>query len=612
VSLSTVSQVTQRSASASALLAVLLCLIWAAPAHAGFVPALGSPFSYASPTQALSVADGDRNGTVDVAAGGLTLRRGNGTGLLGGPIAVGSTGAVEGLAGGDLNGDGLRDYVAIAPGSPRRLEQYLAIPGNGFAEVTLLEDAGAATDVAVANVNGDGLPDVVVVRDEADPNVTTILGGTLDVDTYESGIGDPGDVEVGDLTGEGAPDVVVAGDEASVAVLENAGDGTFAAGDLAPTGASGATRRIALTHLDGDGRLDLLGTDSAAPSAVVALRGDGGGGFQPLGRRATGLPGAPSALAVGDVDGDGPADVVAGSSGGRFAVLRSNGSGGLTPAPGSPFATGDPAAGVVEDVVATDMNRDGQPDVVTANRGGSVSVQLNDATGLLTASPGGIDYGTLLPFSLAVTRTVTLRSTRGRLRITRLDLQGSRLFSAAGNGCVGRTLLLGQACTVTVRFTPPRKAKRYEALLSFDANAPAVVVPLSAAPRPPIVRRPRLKRKRVAAGRRLDLRYRLSEGALVRVQTQRPVRGRRVTGECVAARPGNARRRRCTLWHNAAKVTRRDLAGPRRFRVSTRVKRRSLPPGLYRLSISAMDRFRNRSEEKTVRFRLLSKQRRAG
>jgi hypothetical protein len=397
-----------------------------------------------------------------------------------------------------------------------------------------------------------------------------------------------------------------------VSVLENAGDGTFADGDLAPTGAAGVTHRLALTHLDGDGRLDLFATDSASPPAVLALRGNGGGGFQPLGRRAAGLPSAPTSIAVGDVNGDGPADVVAGSAGGRFAVLRGNGSGGLAPAPGSPFASGDPGASVVEDVVAADMNRDGQPDVVTANRGGSVSVQLNDDTGLLSASPGGIDFGTLLPFSPALTRTVTLRSTRGRLRITRIDLQGSRLFSAAGNGCVGRTLLLGQACSVTVRFTPPRRAKRYESLLSFDANAAAVVVPLGATPRPPIVGRPRLKRKRVVRGKRLDLRYRLSEGALVRARTQRARPGRRVAGECVAPRRGNLGRRRCTLWQDVAKTTRRNRAGLRRLRVATRVKRLALPAGTYRLSVSALDRFRNRSKERTVRFKLLPGQRRSG
>ena len=50
------------------------------------MPALGSPFPDAAPTQALAVGDGDRSGTVDVVAGGLTLRRGAGTGFLGNPI----------------------------------------------------------------------------------------------------------------------------------------------------------------------------------------------------------------------------------------------------------------------------------------------------------------------------------------------------------------------------------------------------------------------------------------------------------------------------------------------------------------------------------------------
>jgi hypothetical protein len=614
----TVSPVRILSTCVFALAASIAGLAGAASAQAGFAPALGSPFPYAAPTQALAVADGDRNGTVDVVAGGLTLRRGAGSGFLGSPIAVGAPGPVEGLAAADLDGDGLVDYAAIAPGispgDPRRLLRYVAVAGNGFTEETVLADAGEATDVAVADLNGDTLLDLVVVRDEADPNVTVVLGGALQLsDELESGIDSPSDVEIGDLDGDGRPEIVVAGNAASVSVLVNGGGGSFADGDLTPTGASGAARRIALTPLDGDGRLDLLATDSGA-ATLLPLLGNGSGGFQPVGPRATGLPGATASLAAGDVNGDGAVDAVAGGDAG-FALLLGDGGGGLSPAPGSPFPTWAAGGDTVEDVVVADMNRDGQADVVTANRNGSASVLLNADTGLMTAAPTGVDFGTLLPATGTQTRTVTLRSARGRLRLTRLDRQGSPVFSVRDVDCLDRTLLLGQSCIVSVSFNAPRRARRFEALLSVDANAAALVVPLSGTTRPPIVATPRLKRKRVKPGQRLDLRYGLSEGALTQVVTERALPGRRVGSRCVAPRRGNLKRRRCVLWHAIAKTARRDFAGRQRMLVATRAKPRGFgrkrrlgvayPPGAYRLGVSALDRFRNRSAEQWARFQIL-------
>jgi hypothetical protein len=640
----TVSPVRILSTCASALAVLIAGLAGAGSAQAGFVPALGSPFPYAAPTTAVAVADGDRNGTVDVVAGGLDLRRGVGTGFLGNPIRVGTTGPVEGLAAGDLNGDGLLDYAAIVPGAPRQVRRYIAIPGNGFAEEVVLPDAGEATDLAAADLDGAGLLDLVVVRrDDADPDeggsqdVTVVHGGSLDARHYESGLQSPHDVELGQLGGGGRPDIVVAGTEPRVAVLINDGGGNFAAGYPQPTGAAGATRRIALTELNADGHADLLATDSGA-AALHVLLGNGAGALQPIGPRATGLAGAAASVAAGDVNGDGVADAVAGGASG-FAALLGDAGGGLSPAAGSPFATWVAVPGdTVEDIVVADMNRDGQSDVVTANRNGSASVLLNDGTGLLTSTPTGVDFGEVLPASGLVTRTLTLRSTRGALRLTRLDRKGSRNFAIADVDCLGRTLALGQTCTLSVTFNVPRRARRYEALLSVDANAAALIVPLSATPRPPIVSRPRLERRRVRRGQRLDLRYGLSEGALTRVLVERARPGRRTARRgCVERRRGDLgqrprgdlrsrkadrkrrrgslKRRRCTLWHAVGRVGRRDEAGRNRLRIATRGKPRGVgrkrrpgpdyPAGTYRLGISALDHFRNRSAEQRLRFKIL-------
>jgi FG-GAP-like repeat/FG-GAP repeat len=611
-----VSNVPHRRTSTSFLGALIACLLWAAPAQAAFVSALDSPVSTGVTTRALAAVDADRNGTVDVAAGGLTIWRNDGTGRMRFPTAIGGPGPVEGLASGDLNGDGTQDFAAIAPGSagsPRRVLTYTAVPGTAsYIQATALEDAGDdATDLAIANLNGDGLADIVVTSEAAGSNVTVLLnqvGGFLDA-TYTSDLPAPSDIAVTDFTGDGMPDVAVAGGSGSVSLLVNEGGGTFADGERRPTGAAGSVGRLTATHVDADGLADLVATDAGATPAALVLRGNGAGGFVPLGPQPLGLPFAPISIATGDINGDGATDVVAGSGGGQFAVLHGNGQGGVSPAPGSPFRTDDPAGGDVTDLAAVDLNRDSQLDVATANRPGSVSVMLNSDTGLLAPSPATADFGVRAGRTAPSTRVVTLRGNRGRVRITRLERQGTSAFSIRDNGCVGATLLLGQSCSLTVTFTPPRRARRYEGLLSVDANAAAVIVPLTGTVRPPAVLEPRLRPKRVKAGGRMNLRYQLSEPARLRARFERALPGRRAGKLCVAPTRRYLERRRCTAWQRVSTVSSRDEAGANLLRLRARANGKPLAPGRYRLEITAADRFRNRSEERFAKFTVTPRKR---
>lgn len=599
----------------SSLGALIVCLLWAVPAHGAFVPALDSPVATGAEARALAAVDADRNGTVDVVAGGLTIWRNDGTGRMRFPTALGAPGPVVGLASGDFNGDGMQDFAAIAPGTPeapgvpgtpRRVLAYTAVPGTAsYIQSTALEDAGDdAADLAIANLDGDGLADIVVVSEATGSNVTVLLnrGASFDDAAYESGLPALSDLAVTDFTGEGAPDIAVAGGDNAVSLLVNAGLGTFTDGALTPTGAAGRVDRLTATHIDADGLADIVATDSGGAPAALVLRGAGAGSFVPLGPQPFGLPGAPTSIAVNDVNGDGTTDVVAGSAGGLFAVLLGNGQGGLGAAPGSPFRSDDPAGGEVADVAAVDLNRDGQVDVATANRPGSVSVMLNSDTGLLAPSPGALDFGIRAARTAASSRVVTLRSNRGRLRITRLERQGTSAFAIRDGDCVGRTLLLGQSCSLTVTFNPPRRARRYEALLSVDANAAAVIVPLTGTVRPPALLSPRLRPKRVKAGGRLNLRYTLSEPARLRAVFERALPGRRAGKLCVKPTRRNLKRRRCAIWQPVATVSRPNEAGPNLLRLRAQANGKRLPPGRYRLNISAADRFRNRSTERLIRF----------
>lgn len=552
--------------AAAGWLTAVVALAGAAPARAGFVPTLGSPFG-ADGARAVDVADVDGNGFADVAIGGtggaVVVRHGDGTGRLGPVAPLGIPGPVEALAGGDIDGDGRRDYAAVVPGEPRRVVVYRAAVGGGYSAATALEEAGAASDVAIGELDG------------------------------------------------AAPAEIVVADGGGVRVLSFDGD-AYAAGAPIDSGAAGSLARIALADVDADGRLDVVGADSGGAPAVVLLRGDGAGGFAPIGRRPVGLPAPPTAVAATDVNGDGRADVVAGSASGRLAVLHGDGSGGLAAA-GPSFSAGAVAAAVA-DLVTDDVNGDAQPDVVAANDSGSVSVLLNTDTGLLAADPSLVDFGALPAGSPPQQRTVVLHAVRGRVRITRDDLYGSGRFAVAGGDCVGRTLLLGQACTLTVSFTPPRRVGADSALLSVDATAAAVVVPVVGAVRAPLVADAAVRPRRALPGRRLLLRYELSEDARVRIRLDRALPGRRArAGRCVPTRRRNLRRPRCRLWEPLRSYRpRAAVAGANLLRLRARDGRRRLEPGLYRLAIVAVDAFRNRSEESHAAFRVRQRKRRQG
>jgi hypothetical protein len=93
------------------------------------------------------------------------------------------------------------------------------------------------------------------------------------------------------------------------------------------------------------------------------------------------------ALAVGDFNRDGRLDVtLANGSSGDQSVLLGDGSGRLSPAPGSPF----PIDGFKPwSTTVGDFNNDGKPDVATVNRSsGDVSVLLGDGRGALRAAAG--------------------------------------------------------------------------------------------------------------------------------------------------------------------------------------------------------------------------------
>jgi hypothetical protein len=146
---------------------------------------------------------------------------------------------------------------------------------------------------------------------------------------------------------------------------------------------AGGMNALAIGDLNGDGRADVAVANDYRNSATVLLnRGSGRFGRG----RDYGAGYAPYGIAIGDVNGDGSADLVVVNYGDTASVLLNTGNG--TFEPSAEYPTGD---GPWQPAIA-DLNGDGKADLAIADSGpDAVSVLLNKGDGTFRPK---VDYAT--------------------------------------------------------------------------------------------------------------------------------------------------------------------------------------------------------------------------
>ncbi|HSV93761.1 MAG TPA: FG-GAP-like repeat-containing protein, partial [Desulfobacterales bacterium] len=287
-------------------------------------------------------------------------------------------GDVRALAVADVDEDGLPDIVGSVQRQSSGIRVWLNRPGRQWASGRAPTEINSYAGLRAVDLNGDGHIDIVAA------NATSELQGGIQV-WWGNGKGGwvpgPGptvtgiymDVLAADVNGDGLLDVAGAGwgNPGGIRVWLGNGAGGWAALDPFCRGSFYA---LAAADLDADGRLDLAA--GSYKSHVRVFRGDGRGGFSEAGvlkadapAEGVEIPDASywQALPV-DLDGDGWADLVAGSldNQGVHAWINQAGKGWAF------RAEALPRSGSFYGLAAADWNADGQPEIAAASFGDGV------------------------------------------------------------------------------------------------------------------------------------------------------------------------------------------------------------------------------------------------
>jgi FG-GAP-like repeat len=310
------------------------------------------------------------------------------------PLACGPGGVVVG----DSNNDGKPDLVA-ACGEERKLTVLLNIGGAQFRASNPISLPDGPGNIVLGDVNGDRNLDLATDSHDS-YGVVLLLGDgkggfalapNSPVMMKEGQHPHTHGLALGDVNGDRKLDLITVNstdNDVSIAFGDGRGNFTRAPATF-PVGPS--PYPFGFGDINNDNYPDIIATATAtgplraqqlsSSFALTLLLNDGRGGWN-----ASQLPlrtGEPWHAAIGDVNGDRKADVVATHHDQNvLTVMLGDGAGRFTEAPSSPFNFGHS----IFQVLLADVNHDGRLDALGA-AGEGVRVMLGDGRGNFASTP---------------------------------------------------------------------------------------------------------------------------------------------------------------------------------------------------------------------------------
>jgi len=263
-----------------------------------------------------------------------------------------------------------------------------------FAARVNFSTGGTPYSVSIGDLDGDGKSDLAVANYTSNTvsvfrNISTTGGVSFAAKVDFTTGSSPKSVSIGEIDGDGKPDLVVtnSGVSNSVSVFRNtstSGGVSFAAKVDFGTGSSPWS--VSLGDLNGDGKTDLAVANRTGFSVSVLRNTSTSGGVSFAAKVDFSAGSSPYSVSIGDLDGDGKPDLAVASNGTNSASVYQNTStsGGISFAAKVDFSAG---SGPIS-ISIGDIDGDGKPDLAVANNSGNnASVFRN------TSTPGIIDAG---------------------------------------------------------------------------------------------------------------------------------------------------------------------------------------------------------------------------
>lgn len=273
----------------------------------------------------------------------------------------------------DLNNDGYQDIITAQKyHNNNKISCFMNLGDGSFGpQIILSTNVISSEGVAVGDLNGDGWIDVVAISHQQNsvlwfPNSEGSFPTEIILDT---GIISPEDVEVVDIDNDGKPDIVVLG-HINIVVFYNFGDGTFSK-IITPNDMS-EYYSFSIADLDGDGLQDII---IGSGEVLVYMNNNGSFTTHDV-ERSNSIDnlGFCFMIRTADLDGNGTQDIILdGQSNSIINWYSNNGNGYFTTMQTIEFTN------QCQSLATADFDANGSIDVIAAlNQEGEVAVYFNN------------------------------------------------------------------------------------------------------------------------------------------------------------------------------------------------------------------------------------------